>query len=83
MDWSKERQMEILERFFNECLRYWERTLKVDSDTDKQAYINAIEDIPHYNPYSMQGKQFDEEVRSQFRKYRLMDCYGTKWEQYM
>ena len=42
----------ILERFFNECLRYWERTLRVDSDISNKAYINAIADIPHHNPYT-------------------------------
>ena len=82
MAWTKEKQTETLEKFFGECLRYWEHTLNVDSDLDNQAYINAINDIPHHNPYSINGEEFDDDVRTQFRNSRLMDCYGKDWEQY-
>lgn len=72
----------ILESFFGECLRYWERTLKVSSDLDKQPYINAITDIPHNNPYKMQGEPINETIREEFIKARYMDCYGKDWQKY-
>ena len=75
-------QFDILEKFFGECLRYWERELKVSSDLDKQPFINAIRDIPTHNPYKMQGELLDAETVKQFKKYRYMDCYGKDWEKY-
>lgn len=80
---GKNETMEILEKFFGECLRYWERTLKVSSDESKEPYINAIEEIPTYNPYKMQGEKLNEEWVSEFRKYRLMDLYGKNWKNYI
>ena len=80
---TKEETMRLLERFFKECLAYWERTLKVDSDTSREAYINAINDIPSTNPYSPNGKELNKEWVAEFRRYRLMDCYGKNWERYV
>ena len=85
MDWTKEKQQETLGKFFGECLRFWEQNLKIDSDLSNEAYKHAIEEIPYYNPYMMRESEetkFDEEVRTQFRNSRLMDCYGKNWEQY-
>ena len=79
---NKEETMKILERFFGECLRYWERTLKVDSDFSNEAYKNAINDIPKTNPYKMAGEELNKEWVEEFRRYRLMDCYGKDWEKY-
>jgi len=75
-------QYNILDRFFRECVRFWEHELKTDSDIDKQPYINAIREIPKYNPYKMQGELIDEETRKHFIKRRYMDCYGKDWERY-
>ncbi len=77
---KREEQLAILERFFGECLRYWERELKTNHDIDKEPYINAIKEIPVNYPYTPNGEPFDKEVREEFIKYRLMDCYGKDWE---
>ena len=80
--WDKDTQILTLEKFFGECLRFWERELKVSSDIDKQPYINAIKEIPSYDPYTPVGEQIDPNIRNEFVKYRLMDCYGNEWEKY-
>lgn len=80
---NKEQTMQTLERFFYECLSFWERELKVSSDLDKTPYIKAIEEIPKRDPYSMNGELLNEEWVAEFRKYRLMDCYGKQWEKYL
>ena len=80
---SKEETMGILEKFFGECLRYWERTLHVDSDLDRAAYEHANEDIPKHDPYSVSGELLNPEWVEEFRKYRLMDCYGHGWESHV
>ena len=80
---NKEETMRILEQFFGECLRYWERTLKVDSDLSREPYERAIGDIPKNNPYKMVGEELNPEWVAEFKKYRLMDCYGKNWERYV
>ena len=80
---QKEETMAVLERFFGECLRYWEKTLKVDSDLSNEAYKNAIDEIPHRNPYKMCGEELNPEWVAEFKKYRLMDCYGKDWERFL
>ena len=79
---DKETTMIILQQFFNECLRYWEHDLKVDSDTSKLAYQRAIDEIPHRYPYSPNGEEINPEWRDEFRVARLMDCYGKDWKKY-
>lgn len=79
---DKKETMAVLERHFNECLHYWERTLKVDSDLSNEAYIKAISEIPSCNPYHIQKEELNPEWVKEFRKYRLMDCYGKDWEKY-
>jgi hypothetical protein len=76
---TKEKQYAVLEKFFNDCVRFWERELKTDSDLDRQPYINAIREIPKRNPYTLQGEEFDEDVIENFTKSRKMDCYGKDW----
>lgn len=73
---SKEETMDVLDRHFKDCLKYWERTLGVDSDLSKEAYEHAIEEIPTNNPFKMQGEKLNEEWVEEFRQSRLMDCYG-------
>ena len=79
---SREETMAILEKFFGECLRFWEKELKVSSDLDKEPFINAIKEIPSTHPYRMGGEKLNPEWVAEFTKYRLMDCYGREWEQY-
>ena len=79
---NKEETMELLEQFFYECLRFWERTLKIDSDLSNIAYKNAIDEIPERNPYKKNGELLNKEWVDEFRKHRLMDCYGKDWEKY-
>lgn len=75
-------QYAILEKFFFECVRYWERSLNTDSDIDNRPYINALKDIPTTNPYVIQGEPIDEETRKYFIKCRYMDTYGKDWKHY-
>lgn len=79
---TKAETMSTLVKFFGECLRYWEKTLKVNSDLSNEAYKHAIEEIPKTYPYSPNGEELNPEWVAEFRKYRLMDCYGKDWERY-
>ena len=81
-NWDEDKQIITLEKFFGECLRYWERELGVSHDVDKRPFINAIKEIPNYDPYSICGEPFNPKIRNDFIKYRLMDCYGRDWERY-
>jgi hypothetical protein len=76
---TREETMAVLGRFFGECLKYWERTLKVDSDLSIEAYVNAIRDIPSTYPYSMHGRDLDSAIVDEFRISRYMDCYGRDY----
>ncbi len=80
---TKKETMKVLEDHFNSCLRYWERELKVNSDIDKAPYIEAIREIATTDPRSPYGEKLNEEWVAEFRKYRLMDCYGKDWEKYI
>lgn len=75
-------QYDIMDKFFRECVKYWERELKTDSDLDKQPFLNALKEVPHNNPYRMQGEPIDPEARKHFIKCRCMDIYGKDWERY-
>lgn len=80
---SREEQQTILLDFFNACVRYWERTLKIDSDLEKQAHINALEEIPTHDPrVPFNPPSFDEDVLEDFVKARYMDTYGRDWQRY-
>lgn len=72
----------ILEKFFFECVRYWEKELNVSSDYSKEPYINAIKEIPTTYPYAPAGYALNTEIREKFIKSRYMDCYGKEWEKY-
>ena len=79
---TKDETMAVLEKHFNSCLRFWERTLKADSDLSKEAYKHAIDEIATRDPRHMNGEVLNPEWVAEFRKYRLMDCYGKDWEKY-
>lgn len=74
---------EILEDHFVSCLRYWERTLNVDSDLSNKVYLHAIKEIPHRNPFSPCGDVIPEDIRNAFVKEKLMNCYGREWEKHL
>lgn len=81
--WDKDTQMEVLERSFNENLRFWEKELKVSSDFDREPFLNAIAEIPHTHPYICRNAPvFDKDIREEFVKSRYMDCYGKNWRNY-
>lgn len=74
----------VLEQFFNECLRYWEKELNISSDESREPFINAIKEIPRTNPYLVGSKEvIDESLRNDFIKYRLMDCFGQAWKNHL
>ena len=75
-------QKEILMRHFFDCVRYWERTLKVSSDESSEPYKRALDELPRNNPFRMTGEPFDAEVLAEFKKSRLMDVYGRDWERH-
>ena len=77
---TKEETMALLEKFFNECLKYWEETLMVDSDTSTKPFLNAICEIPKTNPYKPNGEKLNKEWVDEFRMYKIMDCYGDRKE---
>ena len=80
---TKDETMKVLESHFNNCLRYWEKELKINSDIDKAPYIEAIREIATTDPRSPYGEKLNEEWVAEFRKYRLMDCYGKDWEKHL
>ncbi len=81
--WTKEHQKSVLETFFKECLRFWERELKVSSDDSQEPYKNAIRDIPQNDPYTpFNAPVFDPDIRDSFIKSRYMDCYGLSWKEH-
>lgn len=75
-------QYDVMEKFFGECVRFWEHELKTDSDLDRQPYINALREVPHRYPYVPWGEELDPETRKYFIKNKCMDTYGRDWEKY-
>lgn len=61
----------IIERFFKECLAFWNRTI---TDT-REAFKKAIRDIEELtcDPYEPCGKLIDISTRDRFVKYRKQD----------
>lgn len=82
MGWSKEEQYDTLDKFFRECVRFWEHELKTDSDLDNRPYINALQEIPKVDPnVPFDPRPIDSDVRERFVKHRCMDTYGKQWEE--
>ncbi len=79
---NRDYQYSILEQFFGECVRFWEKELNVDSDLSREAWVNALKEIPETNPYVVQGKDYpvDRDVLERFAISRYMDCYGNEWK---
>jgi len=67
-----ERETElILESFFYECVRFWNRTVTDTREAFKMA-IRDIEELTH-DPYEPCGKLIDISTRDRFVKYRKQD----------
>ena len=67
-----ERESElVLEKFFNECLRYWD-TQNYD---ERDAFRLALEDIKRikHDPYVPAGKPINLKAKENFIHYREMD----------
>lgn len=85
---NREQTLKVLEEHFNSCVRFWLHDKQSGTNGDeRQAYINAMEDIKNiqYNPFCIQAKAenlLDQEAVKEFKKYRLMDIYGTRWEEH-
>ena len=61
----------IIERFFKECLAFWNRTITDTREVFKRA-IRDIETLTH-DPYEPCGKLIDISTRDKFVKYRKQD----------
>ena len=81
-DWSRDEQYDVLLKFFYECVKFWEITLKTDRDLDKTPYQNALKEVPKNDPNVPNGREFDKEVRDEFIRHRYMDTYGRDWERF-
>lgn len=79
---TREEQIVVLEKHFQDCLKFWERELKTNSDIDREPYINAIKEIPVVNPFVPNGEALDTNIRENFIKSRFMDCFGCDWERH-
>jgi hypothetical protein len=67
-----ERETElILESFFYECVRFWNRTVTDTREAFKKA-IRDIEELTH-DPYESCGKLIDIPTRDKFVEYRNQD----------
>lgn len=61
----------ILEKFFNECLRYW----KMQNLEARDAFEHALKDVERVkrNPYVPSGDELDTVAKIKFITYREMD----------
>lgn len=61
----------VMEKFFNECVRFWKST----GLDDRNAFEYAIKDARNLkrNPYVPSGDEIDLVTKEQFIKYREMD----------
>ena len=61
----------VLEKFFNECLRYW----TMQGFNAREAFENALDDVRNVksNPYVPTKSPIDLGVKAKFIHYREMD----------
>lgn len=76
---NKRNDLIILENFYKECLRFWERELKVSADEDKTPAIKALEDVRRITtnpniPYN--SPKLDVDTKEYFVRRCEMDIYG-------
>lgn len=61
----------VLEKFFNECFRYW----KMQGCDDRVSFESALDDVKRVksNPYVPTREPIDLGVKAKFVHYREMD----------
>ena len=61
----------VLEKFFNDCLNFWKRTMP----NEREAFVNALDDVKKikHNPFTPCGELLDVEAKEHFVRYREMD----------
>lgn len=71
---SARETQEILERFFDDCLRFWMHQGS-DHGHKQKAFKLALEDVKsiHRNPFVPCGDELDAETKANFIMYREMD----------
>ena len=79
---TRHETFDVLMRHFEGCLRFWEKKLNVDSDLSNKAYIEAIREIPDVDPTEMAGVKLNPLYVAEFKKFRLMDCWGKEWQKH-
>ena len=69
-----EQTQEILERFFNDCYKFWLRQGSGHGNKHR-AFELALEDVKaiHRNPFVPRGDELDTETKTNFIMYREMD----------
>lgn len=62
----------VLEKFFNDCLRFWRGHHGFD---ERKAFEFALDDVKglRHDPFVPCGKELDVETKEKFIKYREMD----------
>lgn len=68
---SKRETELILERFFNDSLKFWKRMVP----DEREAYANAIDDIKvvKRDPFSPSGDLLNEETKEKFIRYKIQN----------
>ena len=61
----------VMEKFFNECFRFWKST-NLDASA---AFENALQDVKRlkHDPYVPAGDLLNEEAKNKFVHYREID----------
>ena len=62
---------QVLEMFFNDCLRFWTR----EGYDERAAFEMALDDVRAVknDPFVPRGKKVDEDAKQKFIQYREMD----------
>lgn len=69
-------EFDLLDKFYRECVRFWENRLNTDSDLSKEPCIKALEDVMEIttNPYiAFNSPLLDLETKEYFIKRCEMD----------
>lgn len=72
----KKSDLIVLEKFHADCVRFWERELKVEVDTCREVYLNALDDVKSIttNPFiPFNSPKLDVATKEYFVKRCEMD----------
>lgn len=74
-------------RFWNSNVQFWEKELKVDSDSSRQPMIESLTEFCNLNlefspnyPFCKEEYRLNPEDVKDFIMYRKMDIWGKDWE---